>query len=226
MAQPIWNTPAGSIGSYPAELPFIFQFSASPVLPAISVTYQLLSGSLPTGITLTSAGLLSGTPGIVTQNTDSEFTVRVTDDLAGQVTTVAGAAYYGDYINFSLAINPMAEGTGVLKTAFYNNLLGGWHTTSGFIPTQNVWYQAVATYDGTTLNQYSNGSLQSTNNSSLGSSTTDGGGIRIAARWDTLAGSVNYFPGDIAIVKIYDGDIGSSGVTTNWNTNKARFEGL
>lgn len=59
----------------------IFHFSASPVAPAVSVTYALISGSLPTGLTLVNNGLLSGTPGLVIQNTDSEFTIRVTDNL-------------------------------------------------------------------------------------------------------------------------------------------------
>jgi len=142
-----------------------------------------------------------------------------TSSLASQVTTVAGDRINTSNINFTLAINPLAEGTGVLKAGFYN---GGWRLTSGFVPTLNTWYQSVATYDGSTINQYSNGSLQSTTNYS-GSSTTDGLGIRIAARWDTIAGSINYFPGRIAIVKIYNGDIGSGGVTSSWNSNKARF---
>jgi hypothetical protein len=81
MAQPVWNTPAGSIGSFPASLPLVFDFSATAVLPAVTITYQLISGSLPTGTTLSSAGLLRGTPGIVTGDTTSAFTIRVTDNL-------------------------------------------------------------------------------------------------------------------------------------------------
>lgn len=81
MAQPIWNTPAGSIGSFPASIPMTFVFSASPGAPATIVTYTLISGSLPTGITLSSIGILSGTPGIVTSNTSSEFAIRATDNL-------------------------------------------------------------------------------------------------------------------------------------------------
>ena len=81
MSQPVWNTPAGLIGSFPASLPLLFDFSASAVLPAISVTYTLISGSLPTGITLSNHGLLSGTPGIVTGDTSSTFTIRATDNL-------------------------------------------------------------------------------------------------------------------------------------------------
>jgi len=81
MSQPVWNTPAGSIGSFPATLPLVFHFSATAVLPATTITYALISGSLPAGVTLTNHGILSGTPGIVTRNVVSEFTIRVTDNL-------------------------------------------------------------------------------------------------------------------------------------------------
>jgi hypothetical protein len=81
MAQPIWNTPAGSVGSFPALLTSEFQLSASAVLPAVSVSYSLISGNLPDGISITSRGLLYGTPSLVARNYVSTFTVRVTDNL-------------------------------------------------------------------------------------------------------------------------------------------------
>ncbi len=81
MAQPVWNTPAGTIGNYPALLPALFQFSASPVLPAVSIEYSFLSGALPPGLTFDSTGLISGTPSLVTANITSTFTIRVTDNL-------------------------------------------------------------------------------------------------------------------------------------------------
>lgn len=81
MAQPIWNTPAGIMGSYPALLIMAFELSANPVSPATSVTYQVISGSLPSGLSLSNVGLISGTPTLVTRNTVSRFTVRVTDNL-------------------------------------------------------------------------------------------------------------------------------------------------
>jgi hypothetical protein len=82
MAQPIWNTPAGSIGTYPATIPMLFQLSASAVSPATSVTYTLLSGTLPSGLSISSSGLISGTPSLVTTDTTTTFTVRVTDNLS------------------------------------------------------------------------------------------------------------------------------------------------
>ena len=81
MAQPVWNTPAGSIGSFPASLTATFQLSASAVLPATTVTYALISGTLPNGISINSSGLISGTPAIVIANITSTFTIRATDDL-------------------------------------------------------------------------------------------------------------------------------------------------
>jgi hypothetical protein len=80
-AQPQWNTPAGSIGSYPASVVAKYQLSASPIAPATSITYALISGTLPSGLTINSSGYISGTPSIVTSNTTSTFTIRVTDNL-------------------------------------------------------------------------------------------------------------------------------------------------
>lgn len=82
MAQPIWNTPAGSIGSFPYGYAMTFVLSASPVAPATSVAYQVLAGSLPNGIVLNIyTGVLSGTPTLVTTDTLTAFTVRATDNL-------------------------------------------------------------------------------------------------------------------------------------------------
>lgn len=82
MAQPTWNTPAGTLGTYPATIALTTQLSASAVLPATTVTYILLSGTLPPGITINSSGLISGTPNLVTTDTASIFTIRVTDNLS------------------------------------------------------------------------------------------------------------------------------------------------
>lgn len=147
---------------------------------------------------------------------------RVTGTISTQVTTVAGAEYLGNYINYSLAINPVAEGTGVLKAAYYNNLSVGWELTSGFIPTINTWYYVVGTYDGTTLKQYQNGTLQSYISASMASANA-GGEFRIAARWDSLASTIDYFPGDISIVKVYSGARDATAITASWNADKARF---
>jgi len=81
MAQPIWNTPAGSLGTFPSLLPVTFQLSASAQSPASFISYALLCGVLPPGLSLDQDGLITGTPTLVTLATTSTFTVRVTDNL-------------------------------------------------------------------------------------------------------------------------------------------------
>lgn len=81
MAQPTWNTASGSIGTFPANVSITFSLSASPVSPATSVTYSLLSGSLPNNYTLSNAGVITGTAITVPNDTSFTFVVRATDNL-------------------------------------------------------------------------------------------------------------------------------------------------
>lgn len=81
MAQPNWVTAAGSIGSYPAQVSLSVQLVAQPVSPATTATYILLSGSLPQSLSLSNAGVISGIPTIVTNDTTYTFVVRATDNL-------------------------------------------------------------------------------------------------------------------------------------------------
>jgi len=82
MAQPTWITPAGSIGSYPYGYAMSYVLLATPVLPATTITYILLAGVLPNGLSLNqSTGLISGTPNLVIQDIIRTFTVRAIDNL-------------------------------------------------------------------------------------------------------------------------------------------------
>lgn len=81
---PDWVTPAGSIGAFPSQVPMTFTFVATPELPATAITYTVLSGSIPEGLSLNSeTGVLSGTPLIVGEDTTYNFSVRATDDYLG-----------------------------------------------------------------------------------------------------------------------------------------------
>jgi len=82
MSQPIWTTPAGNIATIAALVPNNFQLVANPVSPALSLTYTIISGNLPAGMTMTNTGYISGTPGIVNQETIYTFVVRATDNLS------------------------------------------------------------------------------------------------------------------------------------------------
>ena len=81
MTQPVWQTNAGSLGLFPENINISFQLVCNPTSPAITITYQLLNGSLPSGVVLTNTGLLQGIPGSVSEQTRYAFTVRAIDNL-------------------------------------------------------------------------------------------------------------------------------------------------
>jgi hypothetical protein len=81
MSAPNWITPAGLAGVYPALISMELQLVATPGAPATSITYTLISGELPAGLSFRVDGLISGTPSIVTGDTTSTFVVRATDNL-------------------------------------------------------------------------------------------------------------------------------------------------
>jgi hypothetical protein len=122
--------------------------------------------------------------------------------------------YGGGTINLGLGAN--AADTD-LQTWWYG---GGFHTTpSGYSLTPGAWYQIVGTFDGTTLNLYVNNALVQTANAPPGAAANPGIGYGLMTRWDPGG----LWGGKLAIVNIYNSDIGAGGVTTSWNTNKARF---
>jgi hypothetical protein len=84
MAQPIWETPAGLLGSYSSTLPFNVPVRALPVNPALLLSYNLLNGVLPNGFRINTVNnncVISGIPEGVNKNTTYTFTIRVNDEL-------------------------------------------------------------------------------------------------------------------------------------------------
>jgi hypothetical protein len=83
MNQPVWATPAGSLGTFPSGTNLSIRLIASPAAPASTVTFKLLSGSLPSGTNMivTADGLISGVVNQVSTNTEFIFTIRCTDDI-------------------------------------------------------------------------------------------------------------------------------------------------
>jgi hypothetical protein len=122
--------------------------------------------------------------------------------------------YAGNPINFTLGNT--SDSFPHLRTGFFD---GHWAATpDGPILTTGQWYHLVGTWDGTTVRLYINGAL-ALSQIDVGTSTRGGQGIRLMRRWD----APQYWGGKLAIVRIYDNDIGSIGVEQNWLANKSRF---
>jgi len=80
MAQPIWTTPS-DLGSFVSGTAVSILLIARPIQPAISVTYNVVTGSLPAGLTLDSTtGFITGTSTVIVTSTVT-FIVIATDNL-------------------------------------------------------------------------------------------------------------------------------------------------
>ena len=63
-------------------------------------------------------------------------------------------------------------------------------------------------------------------NSSLsysGTSSANGGKVRVARRWDSLVNTINFFPGDIGIVRIYNQAMDSSQANTSFQEYRTTY---
>jgi hypothetical protein len=133
------------------------------------------------------------------------------------VASVVGNQFDGSNLNFSIGTNNQPSNSNIC-VGFFN---GSWHNTSGFAATKFQWYQVVGTYDGSTVKQYVNGSLQS--QLSYSGTSQSGGDVRIARRWDSGISNTNFFPCRIGLIKIWNTAIDSTSVTSEYNTYKTRF---
>ena len=78
MAQPIWTTPAGTLDEIDEGVSYTKSLIATDS-DADPLTYSVIAGSLPQGLSLSSAGVITGFPTEVVQRTEKQFVVRVTD---------------------------------------------------------------------------------------------------------------------------------------------------
>jgi hypothetical protein len=126
MAQPVWITPAGSLGTIPEGV-----FYSTPLVAVAddTVYYQVIAGTIPPGIQINETGILSGSPqtatiqGVpldVTRDTTSQFVVR-----AYTVYTTAGISIPNTLADRTFSIT-VAGGTIVT-----------WTTPAGRIATYN-----------------------------------------------------------------------------------------
>ena len=139
MAQPVWITPAGDLGTIAENLFFQVPIEATdPDGP--KVLYSLIAGKLPEGVQVTKNGSIEGVPlayarvkGVpteVAENVTSSFAVRATSTVDGQIndrtfsltvtgqdipefTTPAGSLgtfFDGDVINLTIGFSDQDPG--------------------------------------------------------------------------------------------------------------------
>lgn len=131
----------------------------------------------------------------------------------GGLPCIITETFAGGNINYTLG---WPDNPPNLQAGFFN---GAWELNpTGYTLTSGNWYQIVGSYDGSTIKLYVNNTLIN-QTSYVGAPVSSGSGIRLMERWD----SNDYWGGKLAIVKIYQGDIGQLGVTNSWNANKTRF---
>ena len=106
MAQPVWETPAGNLGTIPEGVFFSTPLLAVDPDQLQTVYYQLIAGSLPAGIQIQQSGLLTGVPKAVAnvQGVPAEVSRDVTSRFAVR-------AYTQTTINNVTVINQLADRT-------------------------------------------------------------------------------------------------------------------
>jgi hypothetical protein len=99
MAQPVWITPAGNLGTIPEGIFYQTPLLAYDPSETQTVSYRIIAGQLPAGIQCEDTGLIAGVPqaiasvqGVptdVSADVTSKFTVRAyTTRVVGGVTIV------------------------------------------------------------------------------------------------------------------------------------------
>ena len=77
MATPVWTTTAGKLATIQEQAAYSLQLEAN-TSDSTAITYSVIAGSLPSGMRVTSTGLLTGTPAEVAKRTLYTFVVRAT----------------------------------------------------------------------------------------------------------------------------------------------------
>lgn len=131
---PVWNTSAILAPSAQNEA-YSNQLSATD---DNSITYSIVSGSLHSGLSLSSSGLISGTTSAI--DTSSSFTVRATDAV-GNFTDREFTMYSGGFINLTWATSGGAS----------YSISGNGTTTSSVYKTNNVSSWAHNVYNDSNI---------------------------------------------------------------------------
>lgn len=145
---PSWTTASGSLWANAADVAINIQLQASDP-DSGALTYAITTGSLPSGVTMSSSGLISGTPSVAVTTTFN-FTVRATDvggntaDRAFSITIYPVLATPNSY--------PLSSGQYSLYTTGWTsssaNLYDLTHAASTFTVPANIYAIRVVVWGG------------------------------------------------------------------------------
>ena len=103
MAQPVWSTPAGSLGTIPEGVFYSTPLVAVDPEDEDTVFYQLIAGALPAGMQIQQTGVLAGVPkaiitvqGVpeeVSRDVESKFAVRAYTRIGTQINRLADRTF-------------------------------------------------------------------------------------------------------------------------------------
>ena len=148
-APPTWTTASGTIATIydNAAGPHVTIAAVDPELT--SVTYSIVSGSLPPGTTLNaSTGVISSDPTDVVSQTTSTFTAAATDAGGNQRTR-----------SFSIIVNPAPNGSTSARAAGSPAQIA---SVLGSTPTNGVyWYKNAGYNSNTPFQAYTDWSVNS-----------------------------------------------------------------
>lgn len=139
---PSWTTSAGTLGTvYEAN-----SFSTSLVASGDgTLTYSLYSGTLPSGITLSSNGTLSGTLPSAASNTTYSFVVNVNDAQNQNSTRSFSLTINTDVVNWS------SPADGTQYTLFKNSAITPVSLSASALSNQSISYTANTLPAGVSL---------------------------------------------------------------------------
>jgi hypothetical protein len=188
---PVWSTAAGSLGTFDEYSTVSITLSATDA-DSHGVTYTLQGGSsLPGGLSLGSAGVISGEPTNVGTTTTTSFTVVATDSLGESVTRTFSISIDDAPMDWVYAAHPallgtFSEGDTISIGPLGNDDVTGYTIASGTIPAGTSFNTSTGVISGTLSN------LTSDVTSSFGVQGTDGVGSPINRTFSIVTQDLRY----------------------------------
>lgn len=171
---PSWVTASGSLGSVNYASSVNLSVSASDADVSSSITYSLISGSLPPGVNLnTSTGSITGTAPSPTSDTTYTFTLRATDNAGN---TAGDRSFSITVIGTNYSIQYLVVAGGGGGGSFGGGAGAGGYLSSSFTASLSTSYSITVGGGGAGSPNHSTYGGNGSNSSIAGVATAIGGG--------------------------------------------------